>query len=276
MAEGRIGLIAGSGAFPIAFARGAARHGLKVVCVGIEREASPELASMVEQFYCVPVYRIGRMIRCMKRHSVRRAVMAGKITKQVMHTPWRLLTLLPDWRTLHLWYILARHRKNDDALLQAVIDEFARDEILIESALTYCPELLVKPGRLTRRGPTRQERADIEFGWGLAKEMGRLDVGQSVAVMERSVLAIEAIEGTDQAILRAGEHCARGGFVVVKVAKPQQDKRFDMPAVGPTTIQSMHQAGARVLAIEAGMTIMLEQEKTITLADKYGLTVVAM
>ena len=122
--------------------------------------------------------------------------------------------------------------------------------------------------------PPRRKR-DIEFGWELAKEMGRLDVGQSVAVKERSVLAVEAIEGTDRAILRAGELCGRGGFIVVKVAKPQQDMRFDVPTIGCTTIESMHQAGARVLAIEASKTILIDEAQTIALADRYGIAIVA-
>ncbi len=146
----------------------------------------------------------------------------------------------------------------------------------LKSPSTLCPELLVRPGILTRRPPTAREETDIAFGWEMAKEMGRLDVGQSVAVKECAVLAVEAIEGTDRAILRAGELCRAGGFVVVKVAKPQQDMRFDVPTVGCTTIESLRQAGGRVLAIEADKTIVLEQAQTVALADRYGLTIVAL
>jgi DUF1009 family protein len=144
-----------------------------------------------------------------------------------------------------------------------------------ESALDLCPELLVQAGTLTRRRPTAREEADIQFGWDLAREMGRLDVGQSVVVKERAVLAVEAIEGTDQAILRAGKLCPAGGFIVVKVAKPQQDMRFDVPTVGGSTIESMHQAGGRVLAIEAGRTILIDPEQTVALADRLGISIVA-
>jgi DUF1009 family protein len=128
---------------------------------------------------------------------------------------------------------------------------------------------------LTRRKPTGAEEIDIAFGWQLAKEMGRLDVGQSVAVKEKAVLAVEAIEGTDQAIARAGTLCRSGGFTLVKVAKPHQDMRFDVPTVGCTTIESLHRAGGRVLAIEAGKTIVLDQAATVALADRYGIAVVA-
>ncbi|HXG11757.1 MAG TPA: UDP-2,3-diacylglucosamine diphosphatase LpxI [Gemmataceae bacterium] len=270
-----IGLLAGSGRFPILFAQKARDLGIPVVCVGIRYEASPELAGLVSRFYWVGIARLGRMIRCFKRAGVRRAVMAGKITKAVMHTPWRMLSLLPDWRTVWAWYTHRRPDNRDDTLLLAIIQEFAKDGIRFESALDLCPELLVNPGVLTRRRPTSQEEKDIEFGWELAKEMGRLDVGQSVAVKERCVLAVEAIEGTDQAIVRAGTLCRSGGFVVVKVAKPHQDMRFDVPTVGCQTIRSMHQAGGRVLAIEAGKTIIIDPEETIRLADRLGITIVA-
>jgi DUF1009 family protein len=133
----------------------------------------------------------------------------------------------------------------------------------------------MKPGVWTRRKPSAGEEADIAFGWELAKQMGQLDIGQSVAVREQAVLAVEAIEGTDQAILRAGQLCPRGGIVVVKVAKPQQDMRFDVPTIGCRTVESMHTAGARVLAIEANKTIVIDEEETIALADRYGISIVA-
>jgi DUF1009 family protein len=134
----------------------------------------------------------------------------------------------------------------------------------------------VRPGVLTRRPPTAAEEKDIAFGWDLAKEMGRLDVGQSVAVKERAVLAVEAIEGTDRAIARAGELCRAGGFVVVKVAKPQQDMRFDVPTIGRTTVESLRRAGGRVLAIEAGKTILIDPDEAVGLADRCGITIVAL
>lgn len=156
-----------------------------------------------------------------------------------------------------------------------MIDEFQSVGLECVSALDLCPELLVREGILTRRRPTTTEEKDIAFGWELAREMGRLDVGQSVMVCDRAVLAVEAIEGTDQAIHRAGLLCPRGGFVVVKVAKPGQDRRFDVPTVGKQTIESMHSAGGRVLAIEAGQTIVLDETETVALADRYGISIAA-
>ncbi len=217
------------------------------------------------------------MIRLFKRAGVERLVMAGKVPKaDLMHDPWKVITYLPDWRTIRLYCFGRRRDNTDNALLLAVIDEFASEGLTFESALTLCPELLVKPGILTRRAPTAREEADIAFGWTLAREMGRLDVGQSVTVKDRAVLSIEAIEGTDKAILRAGELCRAGGFTVVKVAKPKQDMRFDVPTVGCDTIEAIRRAGGRVLAVEGDQTIFLDQAKAVALADRYGLTVVAL
>jgi DUF1009 family protein len=274
--EQPVGLLAGSGRFPIAFARKARALGLPVVCVGISTEADPLLASLVQRFYWAGPGRLGRMIRLFKRSGVRQLVMAGKVHKaNILHKPWKWLTLVPDLRTIHWWYFRRRRDNKDDTLLLSVIKEFERDGLTVASALDLCPELLVEAGVLTRRHPTALEETDIAFGWELARRMGDLDVGQSVAVKERAVLAVEAIEGTDRAIQRAGEFCRAGGFVVVKVAKPHQDMRFDVPTVGTSTIETLRRAGGRVLAIEAGRTIVLDQEETVALADRYGLTIVA-
>jgi UDP-2,3-diacylglucosamine hydrolase len=271
-----IGLLAGWGQFPIQFAAKARALGHRVVCVGIREEADPCLANEVDAFYWAGVTRLGRIIRCFKHEGVQRLVMAGKIHKTRMHQRWRWLHNLPDWRTIRFWYNRRRASNSDDHLLLSIIEEFAADGLRVESALDFCPELLVHAGILTRRPPSKAEEKDIEFGWQLAREMGRLDIGQSVAVKERAVLSVEAIEGTDRAILRAGELCPAGGFVVVKVAKPRQDMRFDVPTVGCQTIEALHQAGGRVLAVEAGKTILVDAEATIALADRYGLTIIAL
>ncbi len=271
-----IGLIAGSGRFPILFAEAARRQGLPVACVGIKYEAPEELRALCSSFDIVGVAKLGRMIRAFRRRGARRIVMAGKVTKNVMYTPWRMLQLCPDVRTLQWWYRRNRVDNRDDSLLLSLIAEFERDAMTFASALDFCPELLVKNGILTRRAPTPAEQKDIEFGWALAKEMGRLDVGQSVAVKERAALAVEAIEGTDRCIERAGQLCRAGGWALVKVAKPQQDMRFDVPTIGISTIENLHKARARVLAIEAGKTILLDHPEVVALADRYGLCIVAL
>lgn len=272
-----IGLLAGAGRFPIAFAQKAREVGRRVVCVALRGMAEGELAGLVWRFHWVTPTRLGTIIRHFQGDGARQLVMAGKVYKNdLMYRPWKLLSLMPDWRTIRWWYFRRRRDNKDDTLLLSVIAEFARDGLDFGSALDLCPELLVKPGVLTRRKPSAAETSDLQFGWGLAREMGRLDVGQSVAIKDRACLAVEAIEGTDRAILRAGELCRAGGFTVVKVAKPEQDMRFDVPTVGITTIETMHRAGARVLAIEAGRTILLDHADTVAMADRLGISIVAL
>jgi UDP-2,3-diacylglucosamine hydrolase len=271
-----IGLLAGSGRFPILFAQAARRQGLAVACVGIRYEAPLELRSLCDSFQMVGVAKLGRMIRTFDRAGARRIVMAGKVTKNVIYTPWRVLQLCPDLRTVQWWYRRTRADNRDDSILLSLISEFERDGMTFASALDFCPELLVKEGILTRRAPTAAEQKDIDFGWGMAKEMGRLDVGQSVAVKEMATLAVEAIEGTDRCIERAGQLCRAGGWSLVKVAKPQQDMRFDVPTIGITTIENLHKAGARALAIEAGKTILLDEPEVLALANRYGLSIVSL
>jgi UDP-2,3-diacylglucosamine hydrolase len=173
-------------------------------------------------------------------------------------------------------FVARRKDRKDDTLLTAVVGAFARSGITILPATDIAPNLLMKPGQITRRGPTTAQRKDIEFGWQLAKEMGRLDVGQSVAVKDRTPLAVEAIEGTDRCIRRAGELCPSGGFTVVKVAKPQQDMRFDVPTIGMGTVEAMAQAGAALLAVEAGRTILVDEREVVEFADRRGLVIVAI
>ena len=271
----RIGLLAGSGRFPILFAEAALRQGLKVACVGVRYEAPEVLRELCDSFETVGVSRLGGMIRSFRRRGASRIVMAGKVTKSVMYTPGRVVRLMPDYRMLRFWLHSLRD-KRDDSILLGVIAEFERDGMTFASALDYCPELLVNHGVLTRRSPTASELKDVAFGWKLAKEMGRLDVGQSVAIKEVAAVAVEAIEGTDRCIERAGQLCRAGGWTLVKVAKPQQDMRFDVPTIGLTTIENLYRAGARVLAIEAGKTIVIDQPDVVALADRHGLSIVAV
>lgn len=271
-----VGLLACGGRFPVVFAEKARECGIPVVCVGIAGMAEPMLKDICAQYIRLRRLSLGAIMRGFHRGGVRRWTMAGKFEKRVLLRPWWWLRLFPDWRLIRFWLSRRRTANNDDSLLLGLIDEFRRDGLECVSALDLCPELLVKEGTLTRRPPSASELEDIKFGWHLAREMGRLDVGQSVMVRARAVLAVEAIEGTDLAIARAGELCGRGGFVVVKVAKPQQDKRFDVPTVGVRTIETMRAAGATALAIEAGRTIILDEAETVKLADKHGITITSL
>lgn len=274
--SGRVGLLAGAGRFPIYFAESARRLGIEVVCVGFREHADPALGTIAHRFYWASIARLARMFRCFRREGIDCVVMAGKVEKKAMFAPWRVFKYLPDLRTIRAYLDTTRQTNKDDAMLLALIEEFKKDGIRVASALEICPELLVRSGMPTRRRPTERERRDIAFGWHLAKEMGRLDVGQSVAVKEKAVLAVEAIEGTDQAIYRAGRLCPAGGFVVVKVAKPNQDMRFDVPTIGTSTIETMSRAGASVLAIEADKTILVDSDRAVRLADQLGIAIVAL
>jgi UDP-2,3-diacylglucosamine hydrolase len=270
-----VGLIAGAGRFPIVFAEKARELGVPVIGLGVADMAEKELIPLCAEFHWVRRLSLGFVIRKLKAAGASQWTMAGKYHKRILMQPWMWWRLLPDRRVFQFLFRRARDNK-DDTILLALIAEMERDGLHCVSALDLLPELLVPEGTLTKRQPTEAEWNDIRFGWTLAKEMGRLDVGQSVMIRHRACIAVEAIEGTDACILRAGELCKRAGFTVVKVAKPNQDMRFDVPTVGLTTIENMHQAGAKCLALEAGQTIVLDQTEVIALANKYGIALVAM
>ncbi|WP_246523000.1 LpxI family protein [Gemmata palustris] len=271
-----VGLLACGGRFPVVFAEKAREHGVPVICVAAAGMADPALRTLCTEFTWLRRMSLGTVIRAFRRGGVREWTMAGKFEKRVMFRPWRWVHFVPDWRMIRFWFFRGRKTNTDDSILLGFIDEFRAEGMECVSALDLCPELLVSEGVLTRRRPSKSEERDIAFGWHLAREMGRLDVGQSVMVHERAVLAVEAIEGTDLAILRAGELCRKGGFVVVKVAKPEQDRRFDVPTVGTQTIETMRRAGATALAIEAGRTIVIDQAATVALAEKYGIAITSL
>ncbi|HZZ72219.1 MAG TPA: UDP-2,3-diacylglucosamine diphosphatase LpxI [Pirellulales bacterium] len=275
----RIGLLAGWGRYPIVLSEALVRRGFEVYCLGVKDHADPALKTICHDFEWVGLAKLGRAIRYFTRHEIFDATMAGKIhkVKLLQHGAW--LKHLPDWRTIKMFFphfISARQDRKDDTLLTAIVEGFAEDQITFAPATDYAPELLVRYGQLTRRGPSRLQAKDIEFGWTLAKEMGRLDVGQSVAIKGRAAVAVEAIEGTDQCIRRAGELCRSGGFTVVKVAKPQQDMRFDVPTIGVSTLETMVAAGAKVLAVEAGRTIIVDEPQVLDFANRNGLILVAL
>jgi UDP-2,3-diacylglucosamine hydrolase len=274
-----VGLVAGWGRYPIVVAEALRCAGQPVCCLGVKDHADPRLVELADHFRWIGLGRLGAAVRFFRQHGVREATMAGKLHKTVLYRPWLAMRHLPDWQTLRTFWPYffsnAKDRK-DDTLLGAVVQAFDSRGVCIRPATDFVPELLVKQGQLAgpRLGPAAVK--DIEFGWQLAKEMGRLDVGQSVAVKDRAVLAVEAIEGTDECIRRAGRLCAKGRFTIVKVAKPQQDMRFDVPTVGILTLQTMIEAGASVLAIEAGRTILLDEPAFRRFADQHGIAVVAV
>jgi UDP-2,3-diacylglucosamine hydrolase len=274
-----IGLLAGWGRFPIVVAEALRREGRPTFCLGIVGEADAALAGLCDGFHWVGLAKLGRAIRYFKRHGIREATMAGKFHKITLFQPGAWIRFLPDWRMLRAaipHFITRRKDCRDDSLLGMVVHEFAADGIRFQPATDYAPQLLIPPGQLTRRGPSPWQWKDIEFGWSVAKQMGGLDVGQSVAVKDQTVLAVEAIEGTDGCIRRAGSLCQGGAFLVVKVAKPQQDMRFDVPTIGIDTVRTMVESRAKVLAVEARKTIFLDQTAVIDFADRNKLVIVAL
>ncbi|HMC11637.1 MAG TPA: UDP-2,3-diacylglucosamine diphosphatase LpxI [Pirellulaceae bacterium] len=275
-----IGLVAGWGRFPVVVAQSLKMLGYQVHCVGLKGHADPILREICDSYLASGPARLGAHIRYFRRRGVTQATLAGKVFKhKLLFGRFGWLSLVPDLRTLKAFFphfILKKKNRNDDALLTAVVETFAQAGIKMAPATDFAPELLARPGQLTRRGPTPSEQRDIEFGWSLAKEIGRLDIGQSVAVKGRAVIAVEAVEGTDACIRRAGEFCPQGGFTVVKVAKPQQDMRFDVPTIGLGTIESLIAANASLLAIEAGKTIVVDQAAVIALANQHGLAIVSL
>ncbi|MFW6052765.1 MAG: LpxI family protein [Desulfosalsimonas sp.] len=267
--EKRIGLIAGSGPFPVLFAKKASAGGYRVYAAGYHNETQPavaDYAAAMEMFY---IGQVGRVIKFFKKHDVSRAVMIGAIDK-----PSSIKQIRPDIKAISLLGAVRRETTHDDRVLRAFAGLLEDEGIKILSSTFLLPELLAAPGCWTGRKPSGKERSDIELGWKMAKAVGSLDIGQCVVIENGSVLAVEAIDGTDSTIRRGGT-LGRGDAVVVKVCKPIQDFRFDVPAVGSQTIETMHQAGARVLVIEAGRSIVFDREEMIGLADKYGITIEA-
>lgn len=269
-----LGIIAGAGRFPFLVAEGAHRAGRPVVAVALKGLANPALRDEVDRFYWTGVVRLGSWIRIFRRCGVHEAIMAGSVRKSEMYGRFRLLRFLPDWTSFRLWFFEVADRRND-TVLRATADCMARKGIILTDSVQYCRDHLPGPGVLTRRQPSPAQLKDIEFGWHIAKEMGRLDIGQSIAVKEQEVIAVEAIEGTDRMIERAGDLCRHGGWALIKVAKPNQDMRFDVPTVGPDTIVNLSRRGGKVLVFEAGKTLVVDREKLVEAAEREGIIVVA-
>jgi len=278
--EGPVGILAGWGAFPLEVAYRLRRSGRSVIGIGIKGHADARLAEQCDAFRYIGIARLGAQIRYFRRHGVTTATMAGKIFKaKLMFHRFGWFHLLPDWRCIrafHPYFVTFRRDRKDDTLLGAVVDEFAKDGIEFKPATDLAPQLLLEEGHWTGPRLSSREEKDIAFGWEIAKELGRLDVGQSVAVKGLACLAAEAVEGTDACIRRAGELCAQGGFVVVKVAKPQQDMRFDVPTIGVGTIESLRHAGGTVLAVEAHKTIIVDRPSVFRLAQRYRIRLVSV
>jgi len=267
---GRIGLIAGNGSFPFLALRGARSLGHDVTVVAVKEEAFPaiedEARTLGADVHWVSLGHLGRCIKILKSAGVSQAVMAG----QVKHA--RIFSgIVPD---LTLLSVLTKLKaRNTDALISAVADVMRGEGIELLDSTAFLDPLVAREGVLTRRAPDDEERADIEFGYGMADAIAGLDIGQTVAVKNRAVVAVEAMEGTDEVITRAGT-LANGGARIVKVAKPGQDMRFDVPVIGLTTVDVMRATGATALSIDAGRTLVLDGDRVFSAADAAGIAIV--
>lgn len=264
----RLGLIAGNGKFPLIFAEEARRQDVSVVAVAHRGETSEDIEKLVDAVTWIHVGELGKIIRTFHEAEVDEAVMAGGIGKVKLFSNFR-----PDLRGVAF---LARMRsREDDQLLRGVAKELEGEGIRVLESTLFLSRIIPSEGILTRHLPTTEQWKDVQSGVEVAKAMGRLGVGQTVVVKDRVILAVEAIEGTDAAIRRGGA-LGKGGIVVVKVSKPQQDLRFDVPAVGVDTIRVLHEVGGTVLAVDAGRTILLEKDILLREADRAGIVVVAL
>lgn len=263
-----IGLIAGGGQFPLLFAEAARSRGRKVVAVGHLSDSLPELEQAVDTLCWIKLGQLGKIISFFRKQGVQEAVFAGTITKTRIFRD-----VLPDLKALTLWNKIDLHQ--DDAILRAVANVLENEGIKILASTCYLEHLLFPRGVLGRKKPTASQVEDIRLGWKMAREIGRLDVGQCVVVRDRVVMAVEAIEGTDATILRGGE-LAGSGAVVVKVKKPNQDFRFDLPATGTKTIETLARVRGSVLAVEAGQSLLFDHEEMVAAADKAGIAVVGI
>lgn len=279
-ASGRpVGLLAGWGRYPLVLAQTLSRQGRDVYCLAIRDHADPALAEWSKAMAWIGLGQMGRAIRLFQRWGVHEATMAGKVHKITLFRPRMWLDHFPDWqgfRTFAPHFLFASKDNRDDTLLQTVCQAFASAGICMRPATEYLPQILIPPGAVTPILATPRQWLDICFGWDMAKEMGRLDIGQTVVVKNQAVLAVEAIEGTDECIRRAGEVCQAGGFTVVKVAKPQQDMRFDVPTIGALTLENIARSKGAVLAIEAGKTIFLDPDRVMEMALRHRIVIVAV
>ena len=274
--EAPVGLIAGAGRLPFLAAAGIRAAGRRLVVVGLKGLASPWLLERADESTWCGMARPGGWIRALHGWGAREAVLIGSASKRTMYGRWRLLRLVPDLRGLRLWFGKVRKDKRDNAVLLAVAEELMKEGVELVSSVRYCSEHLASEGLMTRTPVPRGAEEDVAFGWRIARASADLDIGQSIAVRERDIIAVEAMEGTDAMIRRAGRLCRSGGWTLVKVARSHQDMRFDVPTVGPGTLRNLRNSRCVCLAVEAGKTLIVDKPATLELADQLGIAVIGV
>lgn len=261
------GLIAGNGKFPFLVVEGARRVGTKLVVIAIKEETDREIEKIADKVLWVGIGQLGKMIGFFQRENVSQVLMAGQVKHVQIFSG-----ALPDLRMLRM--LLSLKQRNTNSLIGAIADELGKDGIELIDSTYFTADKLASAGVLTRRAPDERERGNIEYGLKIANEIARLDLGQTIVVRAKACVALEAMEGTDAVIRRAGT-LARGKLTVVKIAKPNQDMRFDVPVVGVPTVQTMIEAGASCLSITAGKTLIFDQSEMIKLADSKKISIIA-
>ncbi len=265
----KTGLLAGGGQFPILLAKKAREQGHEVFVVGFHGETANEIADLADQSIFLHLGQINRVIRFFQTHGVHQAIMAGTIKKTNIFKD-----LKPDFKALS--FIAKNLITHDDTVLSSLSNLLLQEGIKIVPSTLLMPEIISPKGCWTKKKPDRSQKNDIRLGWEIAGEIGSLDIGQCVVVSNGSVIAVEAVEGTDAAIARAGELSGQSGCVVVKRCKPNQDQRFDLPATGIATVETMIRAGANVLVLEAGKSVVFDREAMIELADRRNICIIGL
>jgi UDP-2,3-diacylglucosamine hydrolase len=262
------GLIAGNGRFPFLVLEGARSQGIEMAVIALKEEASPELEQVAKRLHWVSLGELSKAIELMQREGVKRAVMAGQVKHNKIFSAIR-----PDWKLAKLLFSLPR--KNTDSLIGAVAKVFEEEGIQLVDSTLFLQPLLPEAGVLTRRAPNEHEAADMEYGLEVARRLAGMDIGQTVVIADRACVAVEAMEGTDESIARAARFANGKPLVVVKVSKPHQDMRFDVPVIGLPTVKSMGDAGATALAIDASRTLLFDRNRLIETADAAGIAIQA-
>ena len=275
MSKPTMGLIAGGGQLPIIQAQGMRAAGHAVACVGLKGQYDPELRDYCDDFVEAGVLHLGRWCRALRKRGARQAVMVGKVEKsQFLYHPKNWLSQMPDWRVAKLYLWDLRDDRRSQALLAGVADTLKKGGLELIDTTQFIPEHMADEGVLASQKPTSGQQQDIEFAWRILMRMNDLDIGQAVAVKNRDVIAVEAMEGTDAMIRRAGELCRKPGWLLAKGAPAGKDPRFDVPTIGVQTIENLAQAGGTGLLVTAGRVILLDKPQVLETADRLGITII--
>ena len=266
-----VGLLAGIGTLPREFLDAAHLQGYRVICIAVIPGTDPELKEKADVYYEINAFKLNKIIKTLVKENVKEVTLLGKVTKEWLYKDH----VMPDLRAIKLLNHLRKQNFKDDTITLAIVDELKKDGISVLDQTKYLKPLMPGPQVFTKKQPTKNQWEDIKFGFDAAKTIGAMDLGQTVVVKDRAVMAVEAIEGTDACIKRGGL-LAREGAVVVKTAKPGQDSRFDVPAIGLTTLKSMLESKCIVLAIEAHRTLFAEKKKVLELAEREGIVILAV